>query len=130
MGGERYADALEQCDRYAQQSGALSIHAFDSFNTLLGTGTIGMEIDEQTGGIDTVLASVGGGGLIGGISLAVKSLRPQVKVLGVVAAVHAVRAMNQWALSVGGLEIPVWGSWVAAVGAGSLCVWAFRSGRK
>jgi hypothetical protein len=44
-----------------------------------------------------------------------------------VAMLHAVRALNQWPLLVGGLELPVWGSWVAAVGAGSLCVWAFRS---
>ena len=51
-------------------------------------------------------------------------------VFAVVAALHALRALNQWPLSVGGLDIPVWGSWVATAVAGSLCVWAFRSGRK
>lgn len=68
VGGDRYADALEASEEYARQSGALAIHAFDSVQTMLGTGTIGIEIDEQPGGVDTVLAGVGGGGLIGGIA--------------------------------------------------------------
>ncbi|MDQ2973787.1 MAG: hypothetical protein M3R69_00085 [Acidobacteriota bacterium] len=49
---------------------------------------------------------------------------------GVIAVVQAVRALNQWPLHVGGFAVPVWTSWVAAVAAGSLCVWAFRSGHK
>jgi sterol desaturase/sphingolipid hydroxylase (fatty acid hydroxylase superfamily) len=49
---------------------------------------------------------------------------------GVVAVIQAVRALNQWPMSVGTLEIPVWVSWVAMVVTGSLCVWAFRSARK
>lgn len=68
VGGERYADALAASEIYAHESGALEIHAFDSIETLLGTGTIGLELDEQAGGVDTVLAGVGGGGLIGGIA--------------------------------------------------------------
>jgi len=50
-------------------------------------------------------------------------------VFGIVAALHAVRILNQWPASVAGLEIPVWFSWVATVGAASMCVWAFRSAR-
>ena len=46
---------------------------------------------------------------------------------GVVAVVQAVRALNQWPLQIGSLDIPVWFSWIATVVAGSLCVWAFRS---
>jgi threonine dehydratase len=68
VGGDRYADALAASEIYARESGALVIHAFDSVETLLGTGTIGLELDEQTGGVDTVLAPVGGGGLAGGIA--------------------------------------------------------------
>ena len=49
---------------------------------------------------------------------------------GVIAVVQAVRALNQWAVQVEGFEVPVWVSWVAMVVAGSLCVWAFRSGHK
>ena len=48
-------------------------------------------------------------------------------VFAVVAALQVLRALNQWSVSVDGVSIPVWGSWVAAAVAGSLCVWAFRS---
>jgi hypothetical protein len=46
---------------------------------------------------------------------------------GVIAVLQAVRALNRWPVRVGAVEIPVWVSWVAAVVAGGLCVWAFRS---
>jgi sterol desaturase/sphingolipid hydroxylase (fatty acid hydroxylase superfamily) len=49
---------------------------------------------------------------------------------GVIAVVQAVRALNQWPVQVEGFAVPVWVSWVAMVVAGSLCVWAFRSGHK
>ena len=49
---------------------------------------------------------------------------------GVIAVVQAVRALNQWPVHVGDFDVPVWASWVAMVVAGSLCVWAFRSGHK
>ena len=48
-------------------------------------------------------------------------------VFGAVAVLQAVRALNQWPLHVGTLEIPVWASWIAMVVAGGLCAWAFRS---
>jgi len=51
-------------------------------------------------------------------------------IFGVVAVLQAVRALYQWPVSIGGTEIPVWGSWVAVVVAGSLCAWAFQSVRK
>jgi len=66
--GDRYADALAASDVFARASGALAIHAFDSDLTMVGTGTIARELDAQSGGVDTVLASVGGGGLLGGIA--------------------------------------------------------------
>jgi len=46
---------------------------------------------------------------------------------GVVAVLQAVRALYQWPVHIGGVEIPLWGSWVAVVATGSLCVWAFGS---
>ena len=49
---------------------------------------------------------------------------------GVIAVLQAVRALYQWPVHVGSVGIPVWASWVAVVVAGSLCVWAFRSGHK
>ena len=66
--GERYADALEVCDRYVDESGALAIHAFDGLETLLGQGSLGLEVEQQVADIDTVLMGVGGGGLIGGVA--------------------------------------------------------------
>lgn len=68
VGGERYADALAASESYRQSSGALDVHAFDQRETMLGTGTIGLELDEQAKDIDTLLVAVGGGGLIGGIA--------------------------------------------------------------
>lgn len=68
VGGNRYADALEASRAYAQSSGALEVHAFDSLETLLGQGTLGAEFEEQYGRIDTMLVAVGGGGLIGGVA--------------------------------------------------------------
>ncbi|MGH9347481.1 MAG: threonine/serine dehydratase [Vicinamibacterales bacterium] len=66
--GSRYADALEACDRFVRESGALSIHAFDSRETLLGQGSVALELAEQAPEVETLLVAVGGGGLIGGIA--------------------------------------------------------------
>ena len=78
--GDRYADALAASEVWAKQSGALSIHAFDQRETLLGQGTIGLEIEEQSPDLDTLLVAVGGGGLIAGIAAWFGS---KVKVVGV-----------------------------------------------
>lgn len=66
--GERYADALDACEAWVPQSGAVSVHAFDQTETLLGQGTVGMEFEQQAADLDTLLVAVGGGGLIGGIA--------------------------------------------------------------
>ena len=68
IGGERYADALAASEAWVAQSGALPIHAFDQEQTLLGQGTVGLELEEQAGDITTLLVAVGGGGLIAGIA--------------------------------------------------------------
>lgn len=68
IGGERYADALAACDAWIAESGAMSVHAFDQRETMLGQGTVGLELEQQAPDVDTVLVAVGGGGLIGGIS--------------------------------------------------------------
>lgn len=66
--GDRYADALAASEEYAQESGAMRIHAYDARETLLGTASLAAEIEEQTGPVDTVIVAVGGGGLIGGVA--------------------------------------------------------------
>jgi len=68
VSGERYADALAESERWAGSTGALQVHAFDQLETLLGQGTLGLELEEQVAKIDTLLVAVGGGGLLGGIA--------------------------------------------------------------
>jgi len=68
IAGDRYADALAASELWTKQSGAMSIHAFDQPETLLGQGTVGLEFEQQSPRLDTLLVSVGGGGLIGGIA--------------------------------------------------------------
>ena len=68
VGGDRYADALAASQAFAARSGALPVHAFDQEETLLGQGTIGLELARQAPDLDTLLVAVGGGGLIGGIA--------------------------------------------------------------
>ena len=66
--GERYADALAAAEAWVRSSGAMSVHAFDQRETLLGQGTLALELAGQAGDLDSVLVPVGGGGLIAGIA--------------------------------------------------------------
>jgi threonine dehydratase len=68
VGGDRYADALAASEICVAQTGAMPIHAYDQVETLLGQGTVGLEFEQQTDRLDTLLVSVGGGGLIAGIA--------------------------------------------------------------
>jgi len=78
--GDRYADALAASQTWAQQTGALQVPAFDQNETILGQGTVGLELAEQAPDIDTVLVSVGGGGLVAGIAA---WFAGRIKVIGV-----------------------------------------------
>lgn len=78
--GERYADALEESQAWVAKTGAMTIHAFDEPETLLGQGTLGMELGEQVPELDTLLVAVGGGGLIAGLA---SWFRGDVKLIGV-----------------------------------------------
>jgi threonine dehydratase len=66
--GDRYADALAASEVHVEKTGAMPVHAFDQAETLLGQGSVGMELEEDAPDIDTVLVAVGGGGLIGGVA--------------------------------------------------------------
>ncbi|RWN65408.1 MAG: threonine/serine dehydratase [Mesorhizobium sp.] len=68
VGGARYAEALAASEDFAERSGALQIHAFNQEETLVGQGTLGLEIEADLPELDTLLVAVGGGGLIGGIA--------------------------------------------------------------
>ena len=79
VGGERYADALAAAQEWQAQTNALDIHAFDQRETLLGQGSVALELMQQAT-VDTVLAPVGGGGLIGGMAA---YLQGTIKTVGV-----------------------------------------------
>jgi threonine dehydratase len=66
--GDRYADALAASETWAQQTGAMPVPAFDQDETIIGQGTIALELAEQASNIDTLLVAVGGGGLVAGIA--------------------------------------------------------------
>jgi threonine dehydratase len=66
VGGDLYADALVASEKWQAETGAMAIHAYDQWETLLGQGTVAAELDGQAPDLDTVLVAVGGGGLIGG----------------------------------------------------------------
>jgi len=67
IGGPRYADAAIACAEYMAETGALSIHAYDAFETIAGQGTVAIEWEEDQPDLDTVLVAAGGGGLVSGI---------------------------------------------------------------
>ncbi|MBL4757321.1 MAG: threonine/serine dehydratase [Rhizobiales bacterium] len=68
IGGAFYADALKAFEAFQQESGALSVHAYDQPSTLAGQGTVAREWQRQVENLDTVFVAVGGGGLIGGMA--------------------------------------------------------------
>ena len=81
-----YDDAAREADRLAKEHGYTFAHPFNDPYVMAGQGTIGLEILEQLPEVDQVVCPIGGGGLISGIALAIKSLKPSCKVIGVQAA--------------------------------------------
>ena len=66
--GERYVDALAASVEFSARTGAMPVHAYDQAETLIGQGTLGLELEEQAPDLDSLLVAVGGGGLIGGVA--------------------------------------------------------------
>jgi threonine dehydratase len=83
LSGDNFADAKAKADELAAAGGLTYIHGFDDPAVIAGQGTIGLELLEQAPDLDAVIVPIGGGGLIAGVSLAVKSQRPSVQVIGV-----------------------------------------------
>ncbi|MGW1880902.1 threonine ammonia-lyase [Streptomyces sp. NPDC001970] len=76
-------ETLAAAQEYAHDTGAVFIHPFDHPDIIAGQGTVGLEILEQCPEVRTIVVGIGGGGLVAGIAVAVKALRPDVKVIGV-----------------------------------------------
>ncbi|MFJ5962212.1 threonine/serine dehydratase [Pseudarthrobacter oxydans] len=72
QGGAEYADAYQAAIGHARETGAVYCHAYDQPEIAAGAGTVGLELLDQVGGVDTVLVAVGGGGLMAGIAAAVE----------------------------------------------------------
>jgi threonine dehydratase len=83
VGGATYAEALAASEEWAASSGALPVPAFDQIETILGAGSLGAELRRQAPAVSTVLASVGGGGLLAGICAAYQHCRNRPAIVGV-----------------------------------------------
>lgn len=81
--GSYYDEAYEKAMQITKERKATFVHPFNDMDVIYGQGTIGLEILEELDDVDAVLVPIGGGGLISGISMAIKSLKPNVRVIGV-----------------------------------------------
>jgi len=86
FGGPTLEDCLALAEERAAETGATLIHPFDHEDIVAGQGTLGLEVAEQCPDAATVMVPAGGGGLLGGVALAVRSRMPGVRVVGVQAA--------------------------------------------
>jgi threonine dehydratase len=84
--GDAFDDALAHAKEISENTGATFLHPFNDENVIAGQGTIGIEILDECPDVDVIAVPIGGGGLISGISIAVKEQRPEVEVYGVEAA--------------------------------------------
>jgi threonine dehydratase len=81
--GSIWDEANEKAKQLVEERGLTYIHPFDDYQLIAGQGTVGLEIMEDWPEADVVVVPIGGGGLISGISLAVKTVNPNVRVIGV-----------------------------------------------
>jgi threonine dehydratase len=89
LAGEGFDEALAAALEVTDTSGATFVHAFEDEAVIAGQGTIGLEIAEQLPDLETLVVPIGGGGLASGIALALRELKPDVRVVGVQAAACA-----------------------------------------
>ena len=104
LAGLNYDEAFAVAENLARERGLTYVHAFDDEAVIAGQGTIGLELLEQVPAVGTVVVPIGGGGLIGGIAAAVKSVRPGVRIVGTEAL--AVPSMQQALREGGPVAVP------------------------
>jgi threonine dehydratase len=80
--GENYDEAFAAAQGLARKTGRVFVHAFEDPQVIAGQGTAGLELLEQLPDVDYVLGAIGGGGFMGGISVVLDALKPQVKLVG------------------------------------------------
>ena len=81
--GARFEDAMAAANEFVETTGATFVHPFEDPVVIAGQGTIGLELAEQVASAETVVIPVGGGGLASGIALALRAVKPDVKIVGV-----------------------------------------------
>lgn len=81
--GANYDDAWEATQQIAKSEGSTIVHAFDDPDVIAGQGTIGLELLEDLPDVDRIYVPIGGGGLAAGVAIAVKSRKPNVKIIGI-----------------------------------------------
>jgi threonine dehydratase len=116
--GGDFAEARAEADRLAASDGLAYIHGFDDPDIIAGQGTLGLEILEQVPDVDAIVCPVGGGGLLAGLCVAVKALRPRVKII----AVESVATGNLSAALRAGRPVRVPRRATLADGLATLCV--------
>jgi threonine dehydratase len=81
--GATYDDAYQRCVELQQESGAAFVHAFDDPDVIAGQGTLGLEMLTDLPDADAIVVPIGGGGLISGIAIAARALKPDITIIGV-----------------------------------------------
>jgi threonine dehydratase len=88
LAGETVAEAQIEAERIATAEGLVWVHPYDDFDVVRGQGTIALEMLADDPGLDTLVVPVGGGGLIAGMATAAKALKPDIRIVGVEAALY------------------------------------------
>jgi threonine dehydratase len=86
--GASFEEALAAAQQYVESSGATFVHPYEDERVIAGQGTIGLEIADQVPDVETVVIPVGGGGLASGISLALRAVKPGLRIVGVQAGLE------------------------------------------
>jgi threonine dehydratase len=108
IAGKSYDDASAAAQQLCADKGGVYVHPFNDAAVIAGQGTIGVEMLEQAPDLDTLIVPIGGGGLIAGVAIAAKTIKPSIKIIGVEAAMFpSFLARRQ------GLPDPVGGATIA-----------------
>jgi len=81
--GDTYDDACQKARELEAENGYVFVHPFDDIDVMLGQGTVAIEVLKELDDVDEILVPIGGGGLISGIAMAAKMLKPSIKIIGV-----------------------------------------------
>jgi len=83
LAGDTFDDARVEAERLVQQRGLVMVHPYDDLDVIAGQGTIGLEMLAVRPDLDGLCVAVGGGGLISGVAIAARALRPEIEIVGV-----------------------------------------------